>query len=163
MGGTNAGKLNRGISVCDTVEILKGAPLTEDEYRRAAILGWCIELVSRACAGGRAGADGGVDAAASVLPCCGRHDGPVYHPPWAALLVPCRELRCCDVEELGADRVWLVSQEGVGNIAINDSFMLEAAIYYLLKKHFRQESYYVDLLELFHEVRRVNEACGGWS
>lgn len=30
--------------------------------------------------------------------------------------------------------------------------MLEAAIYYLLKKHFRQESYYVDLLELFHEV-----------
>lgn len=32
--------------------------------------------------------------------------------------------------------------------------MLEASIYYLLKKHFRQEKYYVDLLELFHEVRR---------
>ncbi|KAK0209401.1 Polyprenyl synthetase-domain-containing protein [Armillaria fumosa] len=30
----------------------------------------------------------------------------------------------------------------VGQIAINDSFMLEAAIYYLLKKHFRGESYY---------------------
>ncbi|KAF3930405.1 Dimethylallyltranstransferase [Arthrobotrys entomopaga] len=42
--------------------------------------------------------------------------------------------------------------EGVGMIAINDAFMLEAAIYVLLKKHFRQESYYVDLLELFHEV-----------
>lgn len=41
---------------------------------------------------------------------------------------------------------------GVGNIAINDSFMLEAAIYYLLKKHFRSTPYYVDLLELFHEV-----------
>jgi len=40
----------------------------------------------------------------------------------------------------------------VGMIAINDAFMLEAAIYVLLKKHFRQESYYVDLLELFHEV-----------
>lgn len=40
----------------------------------------------------------------------------------------------------------------VGNIAINDSFMLEAAIYYLLKKHFRQQPYYVDLLELFLEV-----------
>jgi farnesyl diphosphate synthase len=40
----------------------------------------------------------------------------------------------------------------VGNIAINDSFMLEAAIYFLLKKHFRNEPYYVDLLELFHEV-----------
>lgn len=43
-------------------------------------------------------------------------------------------------------------QEGVGNIAINDSFMLEGAIYILLKKHFRQEPYYVDLLDLFHEV-----------
>jgi hypothetical protein len=45
-----------------------------------------------------------------------------------------------------------VSQEGVGNIAINDSFMLEGAIYFLLKKHFRKAPYYVDLLELFHDV-----------
>ena len=44
-------------------------------------------------------------------------------------------------------------QPGVSNIAINDSFMLEAAIYYLLKKHFRKEAYYVDLMELFLEVR----------
>ena len=49
-------------------------------------------------------------------------------------------------------------QENVGNIAINDAFMLEAAIYYLLKKHFRQEKYYVDLLELFHEVRLFSPA-----
>ncbi|KAK2794570.1 Farnesyl pyrophosphate synthetase [Onygenales sp. PD_12] len=40
----------------------------------------------------------------------------------------------------------------VGMIAINDSFMLEAAIYVLLKKHFRSHPAYVDLLELFHEV-----------
>jgi farnesyl diphosphate synthase len=40
----------------------------------------------------------------------------------------------------------------VGMIAINDAFMLEGAIYILLKKYFRQESYYVDLMELFHEV-----------
>lgn len=43
-------------------------------------------------------------------------------------------------------------QPGVGNIAINDAFLLEGAIYFLLKKHFRQEKYYVDLLELFHDV-----------
>lgn len=42
--------------------------------------------------------------------------------------------------------------EQVGDIAINDAFMLEAAIYVMLKKHFRSESYYVDLLELFHDV-----------
>ncbi|WBW71314.1 geranyltranstransferase Fps1 [Schizosaccharomyces osmophilus] len=40
----------------------------------------------------------------------------------------------------------------VGNIAINDAFMLESAIYFLLKKYFRQDPYYVDLLELFHDV-----------
>ena len=40
----------------------------------------------------------------------------------------------------------------VGMIAINDSLMLGAAIYHLLKLHFRRESYYVDLLERFHET-----------
>ena len=42
--------------------------------------------------------------------------------------------------------------KNVNEIAINDAFMLEAAIYVLLKKHFRNDSYYVDLLELFHDV-----------
>lgn len=40
----------------------------------------------------------------------------------------------------------------VGMIAINDSFMIESAIYRQLKRYFRQEKYYVDLIELFHEV-----------
>ncbi|ODQ82313.1 hypothetical protein BABINDRAFT_55849 [Babjeviella inositovora NRRL Y-12698] len=43
-------------------------------------------------------------------------------------------------------------QPHVGEIAINDAFMLEGAIYVLLKKHFKQDAYYVDLLELFHDV-----------
>ncbi len=49
--------------------------------------------------------------------------------------------------------------ENVGDIAINDSFMLEGAIYILLKKYFRQDPYYVDLLDLFHEVTFQTE-CG---
>lgn len=40
----------------------------------------------------------------------------------------------------------------VGMIAINDSFILESVIYRLLKKYFRMETYYVDILDLFHEV-----------
>ena len=36
--------------------------------------------------------------------------------------------------------------------AINDSFLIEASIYKLLKRHFRSKNYYVDLLELFLEV-----------
>ena len=46
--------------------------------------------------------------------------------------------------------------EGVNYIAINDSFMPEAAIYDLIKSHFRAEPYYVHLLELFHEVRAAS-------
>lgn len=40
----------------------------------------------------------------------------------------------------------------VGMVAINDAFMLESAIFVLLKKYFRTSKHYVDLMELFHEV-----------
>jgi len=42
--------------------------------------------------------------------------------------------------------------EGVGLVAINDAFMLESAIYSLLKKHFRSHPRYIELVELFHDV-----------
>lgn len=50
----------------------------------------------------------------------------------------------------------------VGMIAINDAFMLESAIYILLKKYFRQAPNYVDLIELFHDVSfqtELGQAC----
>ncbi|OTB06074.1 hypothetical protein M426DRAFT_319150 [Hypoxylon sp. CI-4A] len=47
--------------------------------------------------------------------------------------------------------------EGVGNIAINDAFMLEAAIYMLLKKYFKTHPSYVDMIELFHETSLQTE------
>ena len=37
-------------------------------------------------------------------------------------------------------------------VAINDAFLIESAIYKVLKAHFREKTYYVDLLELMHEV-----------
>jgi farnesyl diphosphate synthase len=52
----------------------------------------------------------------------------------------------------------------VGNIAINDAFMLEAAIYKLLKTHFRKEPYYIDIVELFLEVSYGKCCCcSHWS
>jgi len=39
------GKLNRGLTVVDTCEIFKGSPLDKSEFKRAAILGWCVELL----------------------------------------------------------------------------------------------------------------------
>jgi farnesyl diphosphate synthase len=47
--------------------------------------------------------------------------------------------------------------EKVGNIAINDAFILESCIYRLLRKYFRNDPYYVDLLDLLHEVTYQTE------
>ncbi|EDQ91435.1 uncharacterized protein MONBRDRAFT_6210 [Monosiga brevicollis MX1] len=48
-------------------------------------------------------------------------------------------------------------QENVGTVAINDSFLIEAAIYKLLKKHFKSTPVYVDLLELMLETTYQTE------
>lgn len=113
---TPGGKLNRGLSVIDTYCILKNKKvedLSDEEYRKVAVLGWSVELLQ------------------------------------AYFLV------ADDMMDQSKTRrgqpCWYLN-EGVGNIAINDSFMLEGALYMLLKKHFRQEDYYVELLDLFHEV-----------
>ncbi|GFZ49391.1 (2E,6E)-farnesyl diphosphate synthase [Saitozyma sp. JCM 24511] len=110
---TPGGKLNRGMSVVDTVEILKGRQLSEDEYFKAAVLGWCVELLQ-------------------------------------AYFLVADDMMDQSVTRRGQPCWYKVP--AVGNIAINDAFMLEAAIYHLLKKHFRPEPYYVDLLELFLET-----------
>ncbi|RDX45501.1 farnesyl-diphosphate synthase [Polyporus arcularius HHB13444] len=107
------GKLNRGISVVDSVEILKGRKLSDDEYFKSALLGWCIELLQ-------------------------------------AFFLVSDDMMDQSVTRRGQPCWYRV--EGVSYIAINDSFMLEGAIYYLLKKHFRSEPYYVHLLELFHDT-----------
>ncbi|CAO1631165.1 unnamed protein product [Sympodiomycopsis kandeliae] len=118
---TPGGKLNRGLSVVDTVDILlctgpdgkRSRELTEPEYLKAAILGWCIELLQ-------------------------------------AYFLVADDMMDQSITRRGQPCWYKV--EGVDNIAINDAFMLEAAIYFLLKKHFRSESYYGLLLELFHDV-----------
>lgn len=48
-------------------------------------------------------------------------------------------------------------KEEVGTIAVNDSFLIEACIYKLLKLRFREKIYYVELLELMHEVTYQTE------
>ncbi len=61
---------------------------------------------------------------------------------------------------VGIDRqvfVLLIVQPNVGLIAINDAFILESLIYKFLKMYFKQDAYYVDLLELFHETSYQTE------
>lgn len=119
---TPGGKLNRGLSVVDTYTILKGRSsvdeLSAEEYKKLAILGWCIELLQ-------------------------------------AYFLVADDIMDQSITRRGQPCWYKVP--GVGDIAINDAFMLEAAIYSLLKKHFKQDSYYVDLIELFHEVTLQTE------
>ena len=48
-------------------------------------------------------------------------------------------------------------KRGVGLLAINDSFILEAVVYRMLRKHFRGDACYVRLLELFLDVSHKTE------
>ncbi|CDK25572.1 unnamed protein product [Kuraishia capsulata CBS 1993] len=114
---TPGGKLNRGISVVDTYALLKGYSsyddLSAEEYKKVAILGWCIELLQ-------------------------------------AYFLVADDMMDKSITRRGQPCWYKV--DGVAEIAINDAFMLEAVIYILLKNHFKADAYYVDLLELFHEV-----------
>ncbi|KAI9224128.1 geranyltranstransferase [Blastocladiella britannica] len=46
---------------------------------------------------------------------------------------------------------------GVGLEAVNDALALEGHIYIFLKKHFKSQAYYGDLLDLVHEVAYLTE------
>jgi farnesyl diphosphate synthase len=37
-------------------------------------------------------------------------------------------------------------------MAVNDAFLPEGAIFQMIRKHFHKDPYYVDLLDLMHEV-----------
>ncbi|CAI1507251.1 hypothetical protein SEUBUCD646_0J00510 [Saccharomyces eubayanus] len=113
---TPGGKLNRGLSVVDTYTILSNKTidqLSQEEYEKVAILGWCIELLQ-------------------------------------AYFLVADDMMDKSITRRGQPCWYKVPE--VGDIAINDAFMLEAAIYKLLKSHFRSEKYYIDVTELFHEV-----------
>ncbi|KAJ2777668.1 Farnesyl pyrophosphate synthetase [Coemansia javaensis] len=113
------GKMNRGLSVVDTVKIMRGeGELPAEVNTKAMVLGWCVEWLQ------------------------------------AFFLV------ADDIMDESPTRrgqpAWY-RRKDVGILAINDSFILESAIYRLLKKYFRRDAYYVDLLELFHETSYQTE------
>ncbi|RKP06998.1 isoprenoid synthase domain-containing protein, partial [Thamnocephalis sphaerospora] len=108
------GKMNRGLSVVDTLRILRGDnAIAPEELHKARVLGWCVEWLQAFFL-----------VADDIMDSSKTRRG-----------MPC----------------WY-RMEGVGTIAINDAFILESCIYRLLKKYFRQDAYYVELLDLFHEV-----------
>ncbi|KAG0172562.1 Farnesyl pyrophosphate synthetase [Apophysomyces sp. BC1034] len=107
------GKLNRGLSVVDTVRILKGDAVTEDDIFKAQVLGWLVEFLQ-------------------------------------AFFLVSDDIMDASITRRGQP-CWYKS-DNVGLVAINDAFILESCIYIFLKKYFKKTDYYIDLVELFHEV-----------
>jgi len=122
------GKMNRGVTVLHSYQqLLEHRSITRSETFKAQVLGWCVELLQAFFLV----ADDIMDQSLTRRgkPCWYRNP----HP-------------------LGTTK-----EDLVGNIAINDSFILEAFIYRILQQHFGEEPYYVDLLNLFHEVSYLTE------
>ncbi|PRP79632.1 farnesyl diphosphate synthase [Planoprotostelium fungivorum] len=117
------GKLNRGLTVLHSYILLsEDKNVTKTQAFQAQILGWCVELLQAFFLV----ADDVMDQSVTRrgVPCWYRQP----HPR-------------------GQN-----STETVGLIAINDAFILEGLIYKIIKKYFRQEKYYADILDLFTEV-----------
>jgi len=120
------GKLNRGISVVDTAELLLGRELDGEDYRKIALLGWCVELLQ-------------------------------------AFFLVSDDIMDSSITRRGQPCWYLVKDTGikpvndVGMIAINDAFMLEGSIYHLLKTNHRKEPYYLDVMELMHDMTFLTE------
>lgn len=116
---TLGGKLNRGLSIIDTYQILTGkSELPQQEYRKIAVLGWTVELLQ-------------------------------------AFFLVADDIMD-DSKTRRGQPCWY-RKHGVGMVAINDSFLIESTIYILLKKYFRAETYYLDLVELYHEITLYTE------
>ncbi|KAI9292603.1 farnesyl pyrophosphate synthase [Neoconidiobolus thromboides FSU 785] len=106
------GKLNRGLSVVDTLKIISSNN-TEKEIEQAIVLGWCVEFLQ-------------------------------------AFFLVADDLMDSSITRRG-NPCWY-RMPGVNTIAVNDAFILESCIYVFLKKYFKTEDYYVELLEAFHQV-----------
>ena len=47
----------------------------------------------------------------------------------------------------------------MGLVAVNDALWIEGTMYKVIRRHFRTEQYYLNIVELFHEVSIVNLEC----
>jgi len=122
------GKMNRGLTVLHSYQLLvENRKLTRSEIFKAQILGWCVEWLQ-------------------------------------AFFLVADDIMDQSITRRG-ELCWYKkphpmgnsSKDTIGNIAINDSFILESLIYRILRKHFGGESYYGDLLNVFHDVTYKTE------
>ncbi|RZF38880.1 hypothetical protein LSTR_LSTR017631 [Laodelphax striatellus] len=59
---------------------------------------------------------------------------------------------CTDESSTRRGRPCWYKIPGVGLKAINDGNLLESGVFQLLRRHFKSRPYYIDIVELFHDV-----------
>jgi len=120
--------MNRGLTVVHSLQLLvENRQLTRHEIFNAHVLGWCVEWLQAFFLVADDVMDGSLTRRG--VPCWYRQNNPVHSN----------------------------GETKVGLLAINDSFLLEACIYRLLRKYFSNEPFYAPLLDLFHEVSYQTE------
>jgi len=125
---TLGGKMNRGLSVLDSYKRLINREPTVEEIDDCSILGWMIEWLQGFFLVSDDIMDDSITRRGNA--CWYRAEDP-----------PCKGWK----------------GQKVGMVAINDAFLIEACIYKILKNHFKSKPYYVQLLELMHEVTYQTE------
>eukprot|EP00299_Pterocystis_sp_00344_P013769 c6781_g1_i1.p1 GENE.c6781_g1_i1~~c6781_g1_i1.p1 ORF type:complete len:388 (+),score=92.22 c6781_g1_i1:53-1165(+) len=108
------GKMTRGLTVVKGFEVLAGRELSQPEFVKACVLGWCVEWLQ-------------------------------------AFFLVADDVMDKSITRRGAP-CWYKLAEVTQANAINDSLMLEILIYRILRHHFSQEQYYLQLIELFHDT-----------
>jgi farnesyl diphosphate synthase len=120
--------------VVEAAEAFKGRRLDDSEYQKAVLLGWIVVFVSARAA-----------LNSPFLKTDNRH--PQLHSYFSV------SDDIIDQVTINHGKLSWHRVDGVGSNALNDALLLEGAVYQLAREHFRQEPYYVDLLELLHEIR----------
>lgn len=110
------GKLNRGVAVLSTYQLLASKEdLTQENIRLAAILGWTVEFLQAFFL-----------VADDIMDHSQSRRG---HPCWYKV-------------------------EDIGLTAFNDSLLLEACVYTILSRHFKDKSYYNDVLSVMMKISK---------
>uniref|UniRef100_M4BYV0 Farnesyl pyrophosphate synthase n=1 Tax=Hyaloperonospora arabidopsidis (strain Emoy2) TaxID=559515 RepID=M4BYV0_HYAAE len=105
-------------------------------------LDWLNEVVEYNCSGGK------LNRGISVVHC--RRRDSFYLMQLQAFFLVADDIMDDSITRRG--RPCWFRKPNVKMIAINDAFLLEAFVFQILKKHFRSEPFYLDLVETFHDV-----------
>ena len=140
--------MNRGLAVTMAYKLLEDpSKLTEENLKRAQVLGWCVEMVRL------------IITKYSIINInyyycqCYNIFIPLlitHLPQFQSYFLVLDDIINGSQTRRGKECWYLKNNRGMR--AIGDALLLEAGIYNLLRRYISDQPYYVDVLELIHAV-----------